>query len=493
MEWLLLVSNIVFLGAFIYFLTENKKKTEKLERFSKIIDVDAERERLVKENEMLDKTLKKKQKDFDDKQDKDKKKQAQELELKRTTVEKELERTKTAAEKELERLKNNIQLLTSQRKLLNEEVALLEESAELQSFGFYKARFDFGSSEEYKERLQKTRDRQKTVIKNKLAAVFAAEWVVEGSKTQGKKMMNDYQKLILRAFNGECDAAIAKIKYNNAVNLEARIQKAFETLNKLGSVNRCEITQTYLELKLEELHLTHEYQEKLQEEKEEQRLIREQMADEMRAQKEYEKAMKDAEKREEQYRKALDKARIEFEIAQAAGKKLTKMEQKIAELEAQLQEAEDSRQRAISQAQLTKAGHVYVISNIGSFGDNIYKIGMTRRLDPMDRVKELGDASVPFPFDVHAMIYSENAPDLENKIHKHFANRSLNLINMRKEFFYAKLSEIEAFVHDNHGKISFTKLAEASQYRQSLAYARDEGLSNLSSVLEQREKALVKT
>ena len=120
-------------------------------------------------------------------------------------------------------------------------------------------------------------------------------------------------------------------------------------------------------------------------------------------------------------------------------------------------------------AQQTKRGHVYVISNIGSFGENVYKIGMTRRLDPMDRVRELGDASVPFPFDVHAIIFSEDAPALETKLHKTFNQRRVNLINTKKEFFHVSLQEIEDVVHENNAEIEFTKLAEARDYRESMA------------------------
>lgn len=174
------------------------------------------------------------------------------------------------------------------------------------------------------------------------------------------------------------------------------------------------------------------------------------------------------------YAEALEKARRQLE--QATGQKHAEFEAKIADLELKLADAEAQRQRAISQAQLTKIGHVYVISNIGSFGEDIYKIGMTRRLDPMDRVKELGGASVPFSFDVHAMIYSQNAPALENALHKAFNERRLNKVNFRKEFFHVTLAEIEKVVVENHGQIQFTKLAEAEEFRKSLSYSQEERL-----------------
>lgn len=132
-------------------------------------------------------------------------------------------------------------------------------------------------------------------------------------------------------------------------------------------------------------------------------------------------------------------------------------------------EVRASKERALSMAEQTKRGYVYVISNLGSFGENIYKIGLTRRLDPMDRVRELGDASVPFPFDVHAMIFSEDAPKLEATLHQRFSDKRVNMINNRKEFFNVSLKEIADVVAEYNATIEFTLLAEASDYRQTLA------------------------
>ncbi len=196
------------------------------------------------------------------------------------------------------------------------------------------------------------------------------------------------------------------------------------------------------------------------------------MREEERARREYEKAMAKAEQEEARYEKALAQARSELETAQGA--KQAKLEAKLAELQARLAEAQANKQRAISQAQLTKTGHVYVISNIGSFGEGVYKIGMTRRLEPLDRVRELGDASVPFPFDVHAMIHSDDAPGLEAALHRRFTGRRLNLINERKEFFEVSLTEIEQAVVDHGAEIEFTRVAEAEQYRRSVALRRED-------------------
>jgi len=357
---------------------------------------------------------------------------------------------------------------------LNRKLKSLEEQDFVESCGFYESKYDFGSSEEYKQQLEQIRSGQKRLIKEKRAVICNTNWTLGDSRKQGKKLVESFTKVILRAFNGECDAAVSKVKYNNIQVLENRINKAHEEINKIAEVFQTYINQEYLNLKLQELWLTHGYQEKKYQEQEEQRAIREQMKEEEKALRELEKARQAAEREEQQYQEALEKARAEMETA--TGKAHQNLMQKIAQLQQQLEEAEAQKQRAISQAQLTKSGHVYVISNIGSFGDDIYKIGMTRRLDPMDRVKELGDASVPFPFDVHAMIYCQNAPEMESLLHKRFHHHRINRINERKEFFRVSLQnivdavrEIDADLQVGQSAIEFTMVAEAAEYRKTLA------------------------
>jgi hypothetical protein len=353
---------------------------------------------------------------------------------------------------------------------LREEFNALDEAANLQSFGYYKPRYGFDSSSRYLINLDYIRERQKEMIKQKTAAVCHIEWTVNGSRTEGRKQINQTLKLMLRAFNGESDAAIAKVKYNNFSVMETRIRKAWEMINGLGQVQQCRIVEAYLNFKLEELILVHEYQEKLQNEKEEQRRIREQMREEEIAQRELEKARQEAEREEKRYADALRKAREEVE--RTVGEKQRKLLDQIEGLEKKLEEAQANKERAIARAQMTRSGHVYVISNIGSFGDDVFKIGMTRRLDPLDRVRELGGASVPFQFDVHAVIYSEDAPKLETTLHHAFNHRRVNRVNERKEFFKVTLEEIADMVRQHHGTIEFTHMAEAKEYRQSLALIR---------------------
>lgn len=377
-------------------------------------------------------------------------------------VESEAKRIKTNAEK----LKDKYLNLTKRHENLTKLVGDLEQEEFLSEYGLYKPKYDFGSSEEYKKKLDEIRAKQKEMISRKIAAVCNTTWTVGNSKREGQKMVNRTLKMALNAYNVECDNLILKVKHNNIDRIYDRIDKLLERIEKFLEPMNSYISKDFHNLKHEELDLVFRYNEKLQEEKEEQREIREQMREEEKARKEIEAAQKKAEKEEVMYQKALEKAKKDLE--QSSDDERDKMLKQIEELENNLKEAHESKERALSMAQQTKRGHVYIVSNIGSFGENVYKIGMTRRLEPMDRVGELSGASVPFPFDVHAMIFSENAPELENELHKHFNDNRLNKVNNRKEYFKVPLVEIESFCHDKGEKIEFTKKADAHDYYQTL-------------------------
>lgn len=353
---------------------------------------------------------------------------------------------------------------------LTKEILILEDNLEHISFGLYSPHYSFKTSEEFRQKLEEIREQQKALIMERKAVWVPEKLTINGSLAEGTKYSKRTSKLMLRAFNGECDAIIARVSWNNIGAMEQRIEKAFLAINKLQTFEQnpefsLAITRSYLKLKLDELRLEYELEERLHQEKEEQRAIKEQMREEQLAQQEMEKVQRDAEEEERRYEKALERARMDVE--NATGQKLDELNAKIKELEVNLQQAQAQRQRAISQAQLTKSGHVYIISNIGSFGENIYKIGMTRRLEPMERVQELGDASVPFAFDVHAMVYSVNAPELESALHKKFDAKRVNLMNQRKEFYNVTLEEIEEAARELKLEIQITKLAEARDYRES--------------------------
>lgn len=355
--------------------------------------------------------------------------------------------------------------------ILKKEIVSLTDENNLLEFGFYEFRYNFERSEDYNYMLEMTKSAQKSMLMSKTAAICETEWIVEGSKKDGKKITDNILKLALRAFNGESDAAISKVKFNNIQVMETRIKKSFENINKMISYFNCFLSEEYYKLKIEELQLTYEYYKVLEAEKEEQRRIKEEMREEEKAQRELEKAKLEAEKEEQRARKALEKA--EEKLKTAHGEEINKMNEEIEKLKLALEEAKKNQERAKSMAQMTKSGYVYVISNIGSFGENIYKIGMTRRLEPMDRVRELGDASVPFNFDVHAMIFSENAPQLETNLHKEFYNNRVNKMNDRREFFKVELDKIKEIAEKYKANVKFTMIAEAEQYRQTLALEKE--------------------
>lgn len=370
---------------------------------------------------------------------------------------------KTKIDRDIEKLRADYKSKKVIFDRLVKQVAIFDEEIELSELGFYKPHFDFDTSEKFKEAIQKCKEKQKIMVKDKKAVYCTQQWTVDGSKSKGTTMTNRNIRLTSRAFNNECDAVIANVRWNNIVRMEERLRKAHDAIDKMNVSNKIYISDKYLGLKIEELRLTHEYKEKKQQEKEEQAEIRRQMREEAKLQQEVEAA----EKEEQKYQNLLDKARKEAE--KAAGAKLDQIKAKMAMLEEELKEAHEKNERAKSMAEQTKAGHVYVISNIGSFGEHVYKIGMTRRLEPMDRVKELGDASVPFIFDVHAMIYSDDAPGLENALHKLFDDQRLNLVNSRKEFFSVQLDDIKEEVFRKFPDAEFIETAEAREFRESEA------------------------
>ncbi|WP_296244988.1 DUF4041 domain-containing protein [uncultured Enterobacter sp.] len=319
--------------------------------------------------------------------------------------------------------------------------------------------------------LQKARELTKSLIKTSKAA--SCDYVEP-------KRHNTAIKFVLDAFNGKVDSTLSKIKHNNYGKLSQEIKDAFQLVNYNGSAFRsAKITDIFLQARLNELKWGVAVNEIMLEEKEEQRRIKEQLREEEKARREYERAIKEAEKEEKTIQQAIDKATKELMLA-GEEQRLT-LEQKLAELQIKFEEAEAKNQRAISMAQQTRSGHVYVISNIGSFGENVYKIGMTRRLEPLDRVRELGDASVPFAFDVHAMIYSDDAPSLENHLHKVFNEKQVNKVNSRKEFFNVGIKDIKSTVANMNIDAHWTMFADAKEYRESLAIENERSAAQVAN------------
>ena len=317
---------------------------------------------------------------------------------------------------------------------------------------------DFGYTEAGEE-LKRARQITRIMVKNQQAA--KCDYVENNRRTTAISFTTD-------AFNGKVDTILTTVKQDNYGTLKQKITDAFVLVNNLGQAFRnAVITDEYLKSRLEELKWAVIVTELRNIEREEQRVIKERIREEEKAKREFEKALRDAEKEEELIKKTLAKAKADLESASESQK--AEFEKKLNDLEEKLRIAEEKGQRALSMAQQTQSGHVYVISNLGSFGENVYKIGMTRRLEPMDRVKELGDASVPFPFDVHAMIYSKNAPALEKQLHNKFVTQKLNKVNTRKEFFDVTIKSIREYIEAEGLNTTWTMASTAAEYRESLA------------------------
>ena len=273
---------------------------------------------------------------------------------------------------------------------------------------------------------------------------------------------------VLDAFNGKADSILADVREDNVGTLQQRLRDAFTVVNHNGMAFRnARILPEYLAARLEELHWAVAAQELKARDREEQRALREKIREEDKAQKEFERAQRDAQKEEEMLRKAMDK--VQREVDRASDEQKAKYEDQLRDLQAKLLTAEEKNQRALSMAQQTRSGHVYIISNVGSFGEDVYKIGLTRRLEPLDRVRELGDASVPFGFDVHAMIRSEDAPALEKDLHRTFVKNQMNKINARKEFFRATLHDIRREVEHLGLATQWTMAAECREWKETQA------------------------
>jgi hypothetical protein len=470
MFWLVLVVMMLLLGALVWSITHNAKvlgeleeqlqestaKSEKLEQ-----DVDRTQAAFEKAENAYNKLRSRVSglADADDEKDR---------------VIAETKEFAARFKEKFEAAKIEFESLTESVKGLREEHQHLSDEAAFMELGFFEQRFDYATSASYKQAIDKNIKAQKVMLKDKEAAQCNEIFTIDGDAKKGEKWVMELLKLMLRAFNGECDAAVGKVSCANYNTMENRLSKSFSAINKLAENYSCEIETKYLDLKVEQLRLAYEYEVKLRAERDEQREIKEQMRQEAAAEREMNQAKEAAEKEERQYELALERAREE--LSRASADKQSELEQKMRDLEERLAEAHQNKERAISRAQQTRSGHVYIISNIGSFGQNVYKIGMTRRLEPLDRVSELSDASVPFNFDVHAIIYSKDAPSLEKELHNIFSEKRLNIVNQRKEFFYASMDEISKHVREHCGDIELTLAAEASQFYESEAHRRAKGL-----------------
>lgn len=380
----------------------------------------------------------------------------------------------------------NIELLETKKeraeasvelKGLREQIVTFRDDLLVQDFGLYEPRFDFADSSQYKDALKTCRDRQKLQIKDISARASCTNWTVNGSSAQGKKMVRETTKLLLRAYNGECDEIVRKVKATNIRQSIDRVYKSAGAINKLGTTLGISIPTQYQALKEDEVRLAYEFALQKEAEKEALREAREKEREERKLAQEIAAERKKLEKERKQYLSAYKS--IAERLENASDEDRADLEAKAAELKEKLQDVDDAFANVDYREANQKAGYVYVISNIGSFGEGVYKIGMTRRLDPMERIRELSDASVPFNFDVHALIFCDDAPRLEAALHREFENRKLNIVNQRREFFRVSLAEIEEVVRENYDKtVEFAEIPDAEQFRTS-EKMREQGLFSI--------------
>jgi len=383
---------------------------------------------------------------------------------------------------------------TEKRKLVEElevlraEVVETREVSLLQEAGIYEYRHPLASAVSYQAKLREIQDRVKTMVRSDGGAVLhSTEWTVNGSAAQGRKMVREYSKLMLRAYNAEADNLVRGLKPYKLDAAIERLKKVAETIRRLGATMGIRISDEYQTLRAYELEITADYVAKLAEEKEREREERERLREERKAQQEIERERARLEKEHQHYLNALEALRANGDDTAVEG------------LEAELAEIERAIERVDYRAANIRAGYVYVISNIGSFGERLVKIGMTRRLEPTDRIRELGDASVPFRYDTHALFFSEDAVGIETALHQRLADRRVNRVNTRREFFYATASEVKEHLLELAGALlSYEEMPEALEFRQSQNLAKtmnadqedpDEELPDLLHAVASRAEA----
>ncbi|MDG3142549.1 DUF4041 domain-containing protein [Streptococcus suis] len=354
---------------------------------------------------------------------------------------------------------------------LEKQIAIANDTLDMQEFGFFERQYKFSDSIKFKDALDTLRMKQKSLVKSGEAAEIITPMTLDGSAAKGKTMQNQLRKAAIRGFNGEADALLVKVTVANADKKIQALRRAFDQLNKMYEKNLIRLTHNYLDLKVKELRLVAEYELKKQEEKE---ILREQRAKERedkKLQAEITAKRKQLDKDKKHFTQMIEN--VEKLLTTAVGDEIEKLKIQLSEYQNKLSELDEIEQDIDYREGHATAGYVYIISNIGAFGEDVYKIGVTRRLEPMERIRELGSASVPFAFDVHALIFSEEAFALETELHNKFDKYKVNKLNNRKEYFKVPFTEIKKVLAEyNELAIELTEYAEAFEYRQSLLKVR---------------------
>lgn len=340
-----------------------------------------------------------------------------------------------------------------------EDVVDLNDERVLQEIGIYNYHHPLETSEEYRGRLKELQTAIKEFVRQGEAIIASDMFTFDGSLAKGRRMTSDLSKLMLRAYNAESDNCVRALRAGNVVTAKKRLDKAVESIARLGAMMEMHVNADYHALRIEELELTADFLMKVQEEREHAREERARLREERQAEREL------AAERER-----LEKERAHLENALQSLRD-SGAESESGDLVERLNEVDQAIEQNDYRIANIRAGYVYVVSNLGSFGRGVVKIGMTRRLEPMDRVRELGGASVPFPFEVHALFFSEDAVTLESELHDAFTEARLNRVNLRREFFFATPEEVHAVFAEKAGNLlEYDERPEAMQYFQSKKY-----------------------
>jgi uncharacterized small protein (DUF1192 family) len=378
------------------------------------------------------------------------------------SVERETAHARERAENSLAELSEREQALEVRVAELDEQVVVTEETSILQEVGIYEYRHPLGDAVAYQAELKRLKDLIKVMTLKDGGAVLANNnWTVNGSAPKGRVMVRDYSKLVLRAYNAEADNLVRALKPYKLQSAIERLGKIATVISKLGKTMEIRIADEYHRLRVKELELTADYLEKRAEEKEREHAERDRLREERKVQEELARERARLEKEHQHHLNVLARFR-----AQGAHDAIARTEAILAQIKKAI---EDVDYRVAN----VRAGYVYVISNVGAFGEGMIKIGLTRRLDPTERVRELGDASVPFRYDTHALVFSEDAVGLEAEMHSRLADRRVNRVNKRREFFYVTPSEAKTHLVALAGDLlEYVEAPEAVEYRQSLNEAQ---------------------
>jgi len=338
-----------------------------------------------------------------------------------------------------------------------EEINVFNDEWVLQEAGIYQYHHPLENAAAYQERLRELSSRIAEMVKSGVAIKKSEVFTFDNSLAKGKKMAGDLAKLMLRAYNAEADNSIRALRAGNVKAAKTRLERSRQAIARYGSLMQMHISDAYHALRLEEIELTADFLAKKQQEREAAREERARLREERRAAQELAAEREQLEKERMHIMNAL-------EALYARGDRDAALEGKLAQIEEAI-EQNDFRSANI------RAGYVYVISNRGAFGEGVVKIGLTRRLEPRERVTELGGASVPFRFDIHALFFSEDAVSLEADLHAHFADRRVNMVNDRKEFFFASPAEVREVLLARVGNLlEFSEEIDSTEFLQSRHY-----------------------